>query len=136
MKVSGAVVEEVAVRGTTLFTVSRGAGLPVVLNHGGPGVSDNLKPVAEMLEDLALVHRYDQRGSGRSRSAGAFDVGSLVADLDALRQHWGHEQWLAGGHSWGAHLALFYALEHPDRTLGVIYGHSTISRATRTCSDQ
>jgi proline iminopeptidase len=26
-----------------------------------------------------------------------------------------------GGHSWGANLALFYALAHPDRTLGVIY---------------
>ncbi len=121
MRVSGAGVEEVAVPGATLFTVSRGAGLPVVLNHGGPGLSDNLEPVAEMLEDVALVHRYDQRGAGRSHSAGPFDVASFIADLEALRKHWGHEQWLAGGHSWGANLALFYALEHPDQTLGVIY---------------
>jgi len=92
-----------------------------VLCHGGPGLSDNLGPVAEMVDDLALVHRYDQRGSGRSRSAGPFDVASFVADLEALRQHWGHEQWLVGGHSWGANLALVYALAHPERTLGVIY---------------
>jgi proline iminopeptidase len=26
-----------------------------------------------------------------------------------------------GGHSWGANLALLYALAHPDNTLGVIY---------------
>lgn len=26
-----------------------------------------------------------------------------------------------GGHSWGANLALCYALAHPDRTIGVIY---------------
>ena len=46
---------------------------------------------------------------------------SLVADLEALRQGWGHERWLVGGHSWGANLALCYALSHADRTLGVIY---------------
>jgi proline iminopeptidase len=74
-----------------------------------------------MVEDLALVHRYDQRGSGRSRSSGPFDVDSFVADLEALRRHWNHDRWLVGGHSWGANLALFYALRHADRTLGVIY---------------
>lgn len=115
------VVEDVEVSGATLWTVSRGAGRPMVLCHGGPGLSDNLGPVAEMVEDLALVHRYDQRGSGRSRSDGPFDVASFVADLEALRQHWCHERWVVGGHSWGANLALFYALEHPDRTLGLIY---------------
>jgi proline iminopeptidase len=119
--VSDETVEHVEVPGATLWTVSRGAGIPAVLCHGGPGLSDNLGPVAAMVDDLALVHRYDQRGSGRSRSSGPFDVDSFVADLDALRRHWGHERWLAGGHSWGANLALFYALQHPDRTLGVIY---------------
>jgi proline iminopeptidase len=118
---SDEIVEQVQVPGATLWTVSGGAGLPAVLCHGGPGLSDNLGPVAEMVEDLALVHRYDQRGSGRSRSSGPFDVDSFVADLDALRRHWGHDRWLVGGHSWGANLALFYALRHPDRTLGVLY---------------
>ena len=114
-------VEQVQVPGAKLWTVSRGAGVPAVLCHGGPGLADNLGPVAEMVEDLALVHRYDQRGSGRSRSSGPFDVGSFVGDLEALRRHWGHDRWLVGGHSWGANLGLFYALQHPDRTLGVIY---------------
>ncbi|MGZ4248101.1 MAG: alpha/beta fold hydrolase [Solirubrobacteraceae bacterium] len=118
---SATVVEHVEVPGATLWTASRGTGQPMVLCHGGPGLSDNLAPVAEMVEDLALVHRYDQRGSGRSRSDGPFDVASFVADLEALRQHWRHDRWLVGGHSWGANLALFYALEHPDRTLGLIY---------------
>ncbi len=74
-----------------------------------------------MVEDRLCVHRYDQRGSGRSRSDGPFDVGTLIADLEALREHWGHERWLVGGHSWGANLALLYAVEHPDRTRAVIY---------------
>lgn len=121
IEVSATGVEDVEVAGATLWTVSRGAGRPLVLCHGGPGLSDNLAPVAEMVEDLALVHRYDQRGSGRSRSDGPFDVASFVADLEALRRHWRHDRWVVGGHSWGANLALFYALEHPDRTLGLIY---------------
>lgn len=115
------VVEEVDVPGATLWTVSRGAGRALILCHGGPGLSDNLGAVAEMVEDLALVHRYDQRGSGRSRSAGPFDVASFVADLEALRRHWGHPRWIVGGHSWGANLALLYAIAHPQRTDGVIY---------------
>ena len=74
-----------------------------------------------MIDDLALVHRYDQRGSGRSRSLGPFEVSSFIEDLEALRAHWRHDRWVVGGHSWGANLALFYALAHPNRTLGVIY---------------
>ncbi len=67
---------------------------------GGPGLSDNLGAVAAMLEDRVRVHRYDQRGSGRSRSDAPFEVNQFVADLEALREHWGHERWLVGGHSW------------------------------------
>jgi hypothetical protein len=33
---------------------------------GVPGLNDNLAPVASMVEDRAAVHRFDQRGSGRS----------------------------------------------------------------------
>ncbi len=92
-----------------------------MLAHGGPGLSSNLDPVAAMVEDIARVHLYDQRGGGRSTSQGPFDIETFVADLEALRRHWGHERWIVGGHSWGAALALFYALAHPERTIGVIY---------------
>jgi proline iminopeptidase len=113
--------ELVDVPGATLWTESQGAGVPLVLCHGGPGLSDDLGPVAAMVDDVARVHRFDQRGSGRSRSDGPFDVDAMVADLEALRRHWGHERWVLGGHSWGAGLALFFALAHPQRTLGLIY---------------
>ena len=86
------VPELVDVPGAPLWTASQGAGVPLVLCHGGPGLSDNLQPVA-----------------------------AIVDDLEALRAHWGHESWVVGGHSWGASLALFAALAHPERTLGVVY---------------
>lgn len=110
-------LERVAVDGGWLWTASRGAGVPLVLAHGGPGLSNNLTAVAEMVADVARVHLYDQRGGGRSSAAGPFDVATFVDDLEALRD----ERWVVGGHSWGAALALFYALAHPGRTLGVVY---------------
>jgi proline iminopeptidase len=114
-------LEQVAVDGATLWTASSGAGLPLVLCHGGPGLCDNLSGLAQMVDDLALVHRYDQRGGGGSSTEGPFDAATFVADLEALRVHWSHERWIVGGHSWGASLALRYALAYPRRTLGVIY---------------
>ena len=104
-----------------LRTTRQGTGPPLVLCHGGPGLWDYLEPVADMVDDLAIVYRYDQRACGRSSGEPPFDVASAVADLEALRRHWRLDSWTVGGHSWGASLALAYALEHPDRTAGLIY---------------
>jgi proline iminopeptidase len=54
----------------------------MVLCHGGPGLWDYLELVASMVEDLCTVHRYDQRGGGRSTKEGALTVDRFVADLD------------------------------------------------------
>lgn len=76
---------------------------------------------AQSIEDLASVHRYDQRACGRSSGSGAGrTIKSGVADLEALRRHFGHERWVVGGHSWGATLALCYALAHPRRTAAAL----------------
>jgi proline iminopeptidase len=93
----------------------------MVLCHGGPGLSDNLGPLACLADPRATVHRYDQRGAPRSTGTGPFDVATAVADLEHLRRFWGHDRWVVGGHSWGANLALLYALAHPERTAGVVY---------------
>jgi len=93
-----------------------------VLCHGGPGLSDNLEPVAAMVDDLAFVVRYDQRGGGRSAEVGRlYDIATFVADLEGLRRELRFERWVVGGHSWGALLALLYCLHHPDRALGLVY---------------
>jgi proline iminopeptidase len=107
--------------GTRLWTATEGHGIPIVLNHGGPGGYDHLEPVARLIDDIARVHRYDQRGGGRSVSHGPFTIAQLIADLECLRRHWRHDRWVVAGHSWGAHLALFYALAHPEQTAGLIF---------------
>jgi proline iminopeptidase len=105
--------------------VRTGEGPPLVMLHGGPGMADYLEPVAALLEDIATVYRYDQRGGGRSVGGPPFDVATAVADLDAVRVAWGVERWTVFGHSWGASLALAYAVAHPERTRGLIYVSGT-----------
>jgi len=74
-----------------------------------------------MIDDVATVHRYDQRGCGRSEDLGPNDVSTFVDDLDALRAFWGYEAWTIVGHSWGATLALLYAMQYPERTARLVY---------------
>ena len=107
--------------GARLWTVTEGDGRPVICCHGGPGGTDTLAPLARMLTDVARVHRYDQRACGRSSGGPPFTMARWVEDLEALRRHWGHRRWVVAGHSFGAALALAYALEHPERTEAVIY---------------
>jgi len=111
----------VADDGARLWHVVEGDGLPVVLCHGGPGLWDILGPVAAMITDLVRAIRWEQRGSGRSDRRGPYTLERFVADLDQLRDHLGFERWIVGGHSWGATLALQYALALPDRVSGLVY---------------
>jgi proline iminopeptidase len=107
--------------GCRLWTATSGSGTPLVVCHGGPGFWDNLAPVAEMVDDLVTIHRWDQRGAGRSSRTGPYSVARFIADLEALRMHWGYENWIVGGHSFGASLALLYTLAYPQHTRALIY---------------
>ena len=86
--------------------------------HGGPGAHhDYLLPGFDALADSRELVYYDQRGGGRSPVERDVPVGwtEQVADLEALRVHWGLEQVTLAGYSWGGLLALLYALGHPGR---------------------
>jgi len=107
--------------GVRLWHTVDGTGPPLALVHGGPGLGDNLGPLAELLADRAQVVRWDQRGSGRSDPVGPHTLDRYVADLDAVRRHLGPDRWVVGGHSFGATIALQYALAHPERTTALVY---------------
>ncbi|MEQ4209127.1 alpha/beta fold hydrolase [Actinopolymorpha sp. B9G3] len=109
--------------GAQLWTMSSGptSGSPVVLCHGGPGLWDDLSSIATMLDSTHRVHRYDQRGCGRSTGPDDYRVDRALADLDGLRRHWGYDRWTVFGHSWGATLALAYAWTYPEHAQAVIY---------------
>jgi proline iminopeptidase len=107
--------------GVRLWTAEEGSGPTLVLCHGGPGLWDYLAPVSSMLRDVVRVVRWDQRGCGRSSAASAHSVRRYIEDLETIREAFGVQHWIVGGHSWGATLALQYALSYPERTLALIY---------------
>ena len=113
--------EMLQINDVRLWTTVQGEGTPMVLCHGGPGGYDYLAPIANMTSDLCQVVRYDQRGSGRSQPVGPYDVSTFVDDLEGIRTHFNFERWIVGGHSWGAGLALAYAVRFPTRTIAVLH---------------
>jgi len=97
-----------------------GAGDPIVLLHGGPGMGDYFSDFPEMLSPPYRVAAYDQRGCGRSACDGTFAVRDQIADLDALRQHLGAKKMHVFGHSWGGLLAQLYAKAHPEHVASMV----------------
>ena len=113
--------EVLPINDVRLWTAIQGTGQPMVLCHGGPGGYDYLSPIADTVSDLCQVVRYDQRGSGRSQPVGPYNVSTFVDDLEGLRKHFNFERWIVGGHSWGAGLALAYAVRFPAQTVAVLH---------------
>ena len=109
-----------AERGAPWFA-RRGTGLPLALLPGGPGMAaDYLEPVADLVSDAFDLILIDPPGCGRSPVLDPPGIEPLIAAIDSVRATLGIERWIVGGHSFGADLALAYALEHPDRTSGVV----------------
>ena len=98
---------------------------PLVVVHGGPGEShDVLRPHLDALasESCRVVY-YDQRGGVRSplaRGSAPGDWRCHVADLDAVRRHFAAGAVDVLGFSWGALLAVLYALEHPENVVRLV----------------
>jgi proline iminopeptidase len=108
-----------------LHYYSYGAGQPILLLSGGPGIA------GQQEDDLAklLAPRYkaiilDQRGTGRSwtqpMDASTINLRQAVDDIDSLRAHLGLEQLAISGHSWGGMLASAYAARYPHRVKGLL----------------
>jgi proline iminopeptidase len=91
----------------------------LVVVHGGPGFS--LESVRADLAPLAARRRviyYDQRGNGLSSlidDPARLAIPLHIADLEAIRRHFGLERMNLLGNSWGGLLISAYAAAHPDR---------------------
>ena len=103
-----------------LWSTASGRGTPLLMFNGGPGADDYLGPVAEMIDDLYRVIRFEPRGCGRSDWDGNYDVDTLLTDADEVRREYGAERCIVAGHSFGPNSALAYALRYPSRVLGLI----------------
>lgn len=97
-----------------------GDGPPVLLLHGGPGLSDYTEPLSAELADAFRVIRYQQRGLAPSATSGPFDIGRHVADAIAVLDAAGADRAWMIGHSWGGHLVMHLAVRHPGRVAGLV----------------
>lgn len=103
--------------------VGNPAGIPVLVLHGGPG--GGCSPAMRRYFDPSVfrVVLFDQRGCGRSRPHAEVEANTtwhLVQDIETIRQLLGVERWICFGGSWGATLALVYAISHPDRVARLV----------------
>lgn len=101
----------------SLYVDVVGHGDPLVLMHGGPSADLwSMGAFRECADEHTLVF-YDHRCNGRSTGVPVSSMTweNLTGDAEALRKHLGLERWAVLGHSFGGHVALEYALRHPDR---------------------
>jgi len=109
---------------TSLYSREIGRGQSIIVLHGGPDFDHRyLLPDLDRLADTYRLIYYDQRGRGLSADQVQpedVSMASEIEDLDRVSQHYGLESAVLLGHSWGAVLALEYALRHPERVSRLI----------------
>lgn len=111
---------DVEVAGGHVRVSESGSGPPVLLLHGGPGLSDYTYTLAPELEDGYRVVRFQQRGLEPSTTDGPFDVERHVADALAVLDALDIDRACLVGSSWGGHLALHLVAGHEDRFSGLV----------------
>lgn len=97
-----------------------GTGPPVLLLHGGPGLSDYTDSLLPELTDAYTVVRFQQRGLKPSTTEGPFDIETQMADTLLVMDGLGVDRALIAGHSWGGHLLMHLIAAHPDRVAGAL----------------
>ncbi len=98
-------------------------GIPIIALHGGPGGGSSPEMRRFFDPKLYRVILFDQRGCGRSTPHSELEdntTWTLVEDIERLRVHFGIDNWVVFGGSWGSTLALAYAVTHREHVLGLI----------------
>ncbi len=105
--------------GVTLAAEEAGAGRPIVLLHGLTATHRYVVMGSRLLERSGhRVLAYDARGHGRSTPAPestGYGYERLALDLHAVLDASGIERAVLAGASMGAHTAVRFALERPER---------------------
>jgi len=107
-----------------------GAGIPLLLLHGGPGAGhDYLEPLAALGTDRPVVF-YDQLGCGRSDrpdDVSLWRIERFVAEVDRVREALGLAEIHLLGQSWGGWLAIEYMLTRPPGVRSLVLASTSAS---------
>jgi proline-specific peptidase len=107
-----------------------GAGTPLLLVHGGPGIQSRYLEGLEALGDERVVVRYDQLGCGRSdrpEDPALWHLERFVEELAAVRAALGLHRVVLHGHSWGATVALEAVLGGAPGVAGLVLASPLVS---------
>ncbi len=114
--------------GSKLFCKVMGKGKPLIVIHGGPGLThEYLLPYFDALAGDHLVIFYDQRGCGQSTgeiNPDTINVPNFINDLENIRCAFNFDKISLLGHSWGGFLAMNYAISHPQTVEKLILSNS------------
>lgn len=100
-----------------------GEGAPVVFIHGlfVGNLATWYFSAAPKLSQSHHVLLYDLRGHGKSpRTQSGYDLDTMTRDLESLVESFSTEPLTLVGHSYGALIALNYALSHPERVNALV----------------
>ena len=114
---------------------SEASALPLVLMHASPASSQALEPLLLALDDTRPLVAFDTPGNGQSCAPAVADplLGDYADMLSRACDALGHERVMLYGTHTGSHIAIEWALAHPDRVAGIVLdGIAVMDAATRT----
>jgi proline iminopeptidase len=103
---------------------------PLIVIHGGPGLSHHyLLPLVDLANERPVI-LYDQLDSGNSdrpNNPANWTVERFISEIDNLREALGLDRVLVFGNSWGGSVAAEYAISQPAGLVAVVLSSPLIS---------
>jgi proline-specific peptidase len=109
----------------SLFVEELGAGFPLIVLHGGPGLDHTMfRPYLDPLAANFRLLYVDQRGQGRSERVdpAGLSLEVFARDVDLLTETLGLDDFVLLGHSFGAIVTTWHAVNLGTATAYVISG--------------
>lgn len=103
-----------------LFYRHFGKGQPVIILHGIFGVSDNWVTIGRKLAEKFSVYIPDMRNHGQSPHSDTFNYVAMMEDVEEFIKEHDLENPVLIGHSMGGKVAMYYALEYPEKVNSLI----------------
>jgi proline iminopeptidase len=105
----------------------------MITHHGAPGLGSRAEPRATFLPfaDTFRVIVFDARGSGVSEGRPPFSHEQWVADVDALREWAGVDQFVMAGGSYGGFISMEYAIRYPERLRALVLRDTSADHENR-----